>query len=90
MATGRGTKEFGERSDSDWTDCAVRPARRTYSVDEVAHGLGLPRSKTYELVATGAIPVVPLAGRRRLIARVTVERLLAGEEPTRGAFGAPA
>jgi excisionase family DNA binding protein len=56
-----------------------KPPRLTYSVEEVAAVLGLSRSKTYELVARGAIPVVPLVGRRNLIARVTVDRLLAGE-----------
>ena len=90
MGTGRGMNDLGERSRSNWSDGAAGPARRTYSVDEVAQVLGLSRSKTYELVAQGAIPVVPLAGRRKLIARVTVERLLAGEEPSRGSFGAPA
>jgi excisionase family DNA binding protein len=70
------------------TDDAERPVRLTYSVEEVADVLGLSRSKTYELVAQGEIPVVPLAGRRKLIARATVERLLAGEEPARIAFRA--
>jgi excisionase family DNA binding protein len=56
-----------------------KPPRLTYSVEEVAAVLGLSRSKTYQLVARGAIPIVPLAGRRKLIARVTVDRLLAGE-----------
>jgi excisionase family DNA binding protein len=54
----------------------------------VADVLGLSRSKTYELVARGEIPVVPLAGRRKLIARAAVERLLAGEKPSRSASGA--
>jgi len=53
-----------------------RPSRLTYSVEEVAEVLGLSRSKTYELVARGEIPAVPLAGRRKLIARATVDRLL--------------
>ncbi len=56
------------------------PPRLTYSVEEVAEVLGLSRSKTYELVARGEIPVVPLAGRRKLIARATVDRLLDGGE----------
>jgi excisionase family DNA binding protein len=53
--------------------------RLTYTVDEVAAILGLSRSKTYDLVAQGHIPTVPLAGRRRLIARQTLQRLLRGE-----------
>jgi excisionase family DNA binding protein len=64
---------------TDDSDIA-RPRRLTYSVEEVAEVLGLSRSKTYELVARGDIPVVPLAGRRKLIARATVDRLLDGGE----------
>ncbi len=60
---------------------ASQPERSTYTVDEVAEILGLSRSKTYDLVAQGEIPPVPLAGRRRLIARLTVEQLLASEQP---------
>jgi excisionase family DNA binding protein len=63
------------------------PERLTYSVEEVAEVLGLSRSKTYDLVARGEIPVVPLTGRRKLIARVTVERLLCDERPRQSAFG---
>lgn len=50
--------------------------RLTYSVNEVAQLLGLSRSKAYELVASGAIPVVALPGRRKLIPRATLQRLL--------------
>jgi excisionase family DNA binding protein len=57
-----------------------RPRRLTYSVEEVAEVLGLSRSKTYELVARGEIPVVPLAGRRKLIARRVVDELLGGTD----------
>lgn len=58
-------------------------ARLTYTVEEVAEILGLSRSKTYELVARGEIPVVPLSGRRRVIARVTLDRLLGTDEQPR-------
>jgi excisionase family DNA binding protein len=50
--------------------------RLTYTVDEVAEILGLSRAKTYDLVARGEIPTVPIPGRRRLIARLTLHRLL--------------
>ena len=50
--------------------------RLTYTVSEVAELLGLSRSKTYELVAGGAIPVLAIPGRRRLVARVTLQRLV--------------
>lgn len=55
--------------------------RLTYTISEVAEILGLSRSKAYELVAEGAIPVVPLKSRRKLVARSTVERLLGEPAP---------
>jgi len=51
-------------------------ARLTYSVTEVADLLGISRSKAYELVAEGAIPVVPLQSRRRLVPRRVIDELL--------------
>ena len=53
--------------------------RLTYTVSEVAELLGLSRSKTYELVARGAIPVLAIPGRRKLVARATLRRLV--EQP---------
>lgn len=50
--------------------------RLTYTVSEVAQLLGISRSKAYELVAEGLIPVVPLPGRRKLVARTALQRLL--------------
>jgi len=50
--------------------------RLTYTVSEVAQALGISRSKAYTLVAEGAIAVVPLPGRRKLVARATLDRLL--------------
>jgi excisionase family DNA binding protein len=50
--------------------------RLTYSVNEVAGLLGLSRSKIYELVASGAIPALPIPGRRKLVARATLLRLV--------------
>jgi len=67
------------RARSDREADAGSLERLTYTVDEVAEILGLSRSKTYNLVAQGEIPAVPLAGRRRLIARHTVQQLLRGE-----------
>ncbi len=55
--------------------------RRTYTVSEVAQALGISRSKAYTLVAEGEIAVVPLPGRRKLIARATLDRLLGTTEP---------
>jgi len=42
----------------------------------VAELLGISRSKAYDLTAQGALPVVPLAGRRKLVPRVALERLV--------------
>jgi excisionase family DNA binding protein len=53
--------------------------RLTYTVSEVAELLGLSRSKTYELVAGGTIPVLAIPGRRKLVARATLQRLV--EQP---------
>jgi excisionase family DNA binding protein len=50
--------------------------RLTYTVSEVAQALGISRSKAYTLVAEGAIAIVPLPGRRKLVARTTLDRLL--------------
>lgn len=58
--------------------------RLTYSVTEVADLLGISRSKAYELVAHGEIPVVPLKGRRRLVPRWAIEDVL-GRPDGRGA-----
>jgi excisionase family DNA binding protein len=60
--------------------------RLTYTVSEVAELLGLSRSKTYELVAGGAIPVLAIPGRRKLVARATLQRLV--EQPLQ-ANGSP-
>jgi excisionase family DNA binding protein len=57
----------------------ARQERLTYSVEELAGVLGLSRSKTYELVASGAIPAIALPGRRKLVARHVVDQLLRGE-----------
>jgi excisionase family DNA binding protein len=50
--------------------------RLTYTVSEVAERLGISRSKAYDLVAAGLLPIVPLPGRRKLVARAVLERLV--------------
>src|SRR5947208_16151208 len=55
--------------------------RLTYTVSEVAELLGISRSKTYDLVAAGLLPIVPLPGRRKLVARAVLERLVNPSEP---------
>ena len=44
--------------------------RLTYTVSEVAQLLGISRSKAYDLVAEGLLPIVPLPGRRAGEARL--------------------
>jgi excisionase family DNA binding protein len=55
--------------------------RLTYTVCEVAELLGISRSKAYDLVAAGLLPIVPLPGRRKLVARTVLERLVNPSEP---------
>lgn len=52
--------------------------RMTLSVDEAAKLLGISRCTAYECVRTGEIPSVSF-GRRILIPRHRLERLLDGE-----------
>ena len=49
----------------------------TLSVDEAARVLGLSRNSCYQAVETGAIPSLRI-GKRILIPRFALERLLAG------------
>ena len=49
----------------------------TLSVDEAARALGLSRNSCYQAAETGAIPSVRI-GKRILIPRFALERLLAG------------
>jgi excisionase family DNA binding protein len=53
----------------------------TFSVDEVAHLLGLSRSATYDAIARGEIPALRF-GRRIVVARRALHYLLArGDVP---------
>jgi excisionase family DNA binding protein len=49
--------------------------RLTYSIDEVAHALGISRSTAYECVRRGEIPAVRF-GRRVLVVRTVLAGLL--------------
>ena len=50
--------------------------RLTLTVEEAAHLLGISRGLAYELARSGQLPVVRL-GRRLLVPRVALERMLA-------------
>ena len=49
----------------------------TLTVDEAAQALGLSRNSCYQAVETGALPSLRI-GKRILIPRFALERLLAG------------
>lgn len=51
--------------------------RLTYTVEEAARLFGISRGLAYELVKSGDLPAVRL-GRRLVVPRMVVERLLAG------------
>lgn len=56
--------------------------RLTITVSEAARLLGISRNLAYQLAAQGGLPVPVLRlGRRLVVPRVAVERLLAGEKP---------
>ncbi len=54
--------------------------RLTFTVPQVARLLGIGRGLAYELVRQGKLPALRF-GRRLLIPRVALMRLLAGELP---------
>lgn len=54
----------------------------TFTVEETAKLLGISRGTAYDLVAQGEIPSIRL-GRRILVPRVQLEKLLEGEDVSR-------
>ena len=54
------------------------PEPQTVSVDQAAIALGIGRGTAYRAVHDGTLPTVRI-GRRLLVPRVALERLLAGE-----------
>jgi excisionase family DNA binding protein len=58
---------------------AERPtARRTYTIDEAAELLGLGRNSAYLAAQRGDLPVIRI-GKRLLIPRLALDRMLSGE-----------
>ncbi|MFC1945973.1 helix-turn-helix domain-containing protein [Chloroflexota bacterium] len=55
--------------------------RLTLTVDEAAQALGLSRNSCYQAVETKAIPSIRI-GKRILIPRFALEKLLAGSQFT--------
>lgn len=52
--------------------------RQVLSVEEAARALGLGRNSAYQAVRRGEIPVIRI-GRRLVVPKAALERLLAGE-----------
>ena len=55
----------------------ITPQRQTYTIEETAKILGLGRSSAYAAAARGEIPTIRI-GRKLLVSRKALERLLAG------------
>ena len=67
---------------------AVRSGPETASLTEVAARLGIARSTCYDLAAAGRLPLPVIAlGRRRVVPRAALDRLLAGERDEEPATG---
>ena len=54
--------------------------KQTYSVPEAGKMLGVGRNAAYQAVRRGEIPVIQI-GRRLVVPKAALERLLAGAEP---------
>jgi excisionase family DNA binding protein len=61
--------------------------RRTLTLSEAAKLLGIGRSTAYEQARTGSVVGVPVlrVGRRQLLSRAAIERVLDGEDEREGA-----
>jgi len=62
----------------------ANPPRQTLTVEDAAAMLGIGRTLAYELARTGELPSIRL-GRRIIIPRAAVERMLAGNTPIEAA-----
>jgi excisionase family DNA binding protein len=62
--------------------------RLTLTIEEVAAALGIDRSTAYDLAARDGLPVPVLRlGRRMVVGRAALERVLAGETLGREGLG---
>jgi excisionase family DNA binding protein len=59
---------------------ASENGRKTYTVEEAAEILGIGRNATYDGVKSGTIPSIRI-GKRLLVPRALLHRLLGGEDP---------
>ena len=51
----------------------------TFTVSEVAAALGISRNTAYELARRGELPGVIRLGKRLVVSRAAIERLLQGD-----------
>lgn len=64
---------------------AHHPESQTLSVEEAARRLGIGRTLAYELATTDRLPIpVIRLGRRLVVARAALDRLLGSEAPPQG------
>lgn len=61
------------------TTCANDIARRTVSVEEAGRLLGIGRNQAYAAAHAGQIPVIRI-GKRMLVPKAALDRMLAGEK----------
>ena len=62
------------------------PTRLTLSISAAARLLGISRASAYECARRGEIPVLKL-GRRLVVPRAALERLLTGEAEAKSTIG---
>jgi excisionase family DNA binding protein len=55
-------------------------SRQTFTLDEVAKLLGVGRNQAYDAARRGQIPVLKI-GRRLLVPKAALDRMLNGGEP---------
>ena len=65
-------------------DTLVSPERKTLTVEEAAAALGIGRTSAYELARRGELPGVIRLGRRFVVSRDVLERLLSGADVATG------
>ena len=66
MSISPGTEELGPK-----------PNRRLWSINEVIHSLGVGRTTTYDLIASGKLKTVKI-GRRRFVTAEALDAFIAG------------
>jgi excisionase family DNA binding protein len=59
----------------------LAPQRKTMTIDQAAHELGIGRSLAYRLAQAGELPAIRLGGRI-LVPRARLDEMLAGGETT--------